>query len=44
MSIADYYGDVGRSFSKKTIMFVMGIMGIFLVCSCNSKSEMEVKM
>ncbi len=44
MSIADYYGDVGRSFSKKTIMFVMGIMGIFLVCSCNSKSEMEAKI
>lgn len=52
MSIADHYRKVEYLFSKNTVfnsmkksfLLAMGMLGLVLVCSCNSKSETEAKI
>ena len=52
MSIVDYYEDADCALllktksqvMKKTFMFATGILGLIIVSSCNSKSEMEAKI
>lgn len=52
MSIVNFYVEVGCSFlqkttfqfMKRTSLLVIGALGLILISSCNSKSEMETKI